>query len=112
MPKPRINLDALAGDAGEVEFGGELHAVLPIDGAGFLALMDISQDSMTEGEAMRAMFTIAKRCVPTLADKIDSMNLQQIQGIMQLAKGHVVEVEQHPKSKRRPSGVVPPKGKG
>jgi hypothetical protein len=107
-----LDLDALTGNAGQVRYQGKVHDIHPLDAAGYKQLQRMRAGGPDAPDSFDTMTTLAKRVCPTLASKIDEMNLTQIMGIVTKAGSHIAGVENHPKSKRRPSGVVPPRRRG
>jgi len=55
---------------------------------------------LTEDEAFECTYEIAARCCPSLAERIDTLTLQQVTALVALAGSHVKEVEEHPKYSR------------
>lgn len=94
-----IDLDALVSDAGEVTLGGVAHVVKPLDGAAYKILLRIRAGGLSSDESFDALYEIAGRCVPTIAD-ITALSIRQVSAIVEMAGQHITEVEKLPKSSR------------
>jgi hypothetical protein len=90
-----IDLDALirAEVLPSVRIGGAEHKVKPLTGA-LAHKIAVAQDADATGAAMlAALLDVARACVPTLGDAVESLTVDQIAAVIQLSRGQVTAVE-------------------
>lgn len=107
MSGRRVNLDELLTPAGEVTLAGDVHPVLPLDGAGYQAIQGIDRGQAT-AEDLVPMYEAVGRCVPTLTpEQLAHLRPVQVGVIIGIACAPIEEVEASlPKARRattRPS---------
>lgn len=101
-----VNLNALLAEQGGIELDGAIHVVRPLKGREYQALQAMQREQRGDVDEL---YRIAGACVTTLTyDQVLDLTLPQVQAILAIAGGGIVEVEASaPKATATPTATPP-----